>query len=233
MTLPNSASIKTPILQELHAVGGSDDIRFIYERLIAYFPQLNRDEIEQIRTGRNKNWRLAVQKAGKQLDQENLLIRKRGVWTISDSGKEIALTESSGFTLIKKDTDVFSHGEIQMMLIEIGQALGFQAEAEFEYFDVVWRENLKSQRLSHVFEVQSKGNIDSAFAKLKRAFIAQRSKLFLIISTETDLKRAGKSLEREFQDIEKFVHLLTFSQIIKVHQNISGIKGILAEFLEI
>lgn len=63
--------------------------------------------------------------------------------------------------------------------------------------------NLKTDsRISHVFEVQSKGNVDSAFAKLKRAFDAQRSKPFLIVASERDTKPAKQSLSREFREPE-------------------------------
>jgi hypothetical protein len=117
------------------------------------------------------------------------------------------------------------------MLVEIGFALGYEAETEFEFYDVVWRENKNTLRLSHIFEVQSKGNLDSAFAKLKRAYEAQRTKPFLIISSERDLNRAGKSLSREFQDIESQVCILTFVQIEQVHQNLKNIAEIIREFL--
>ncbi len=117
------------------------------------------------------------------------------------------------------------------MLVEIGESLGFYAETEFEFYDVIWRETPKSQRLSHIFEVQSKGNIDSAFAKLKRAYQAQRTKPFLVIASERDLNRARQSLSREFQDIETVVTILTFAQIKQVHQNLKNIPEIIKEFL--
>ena len=117
------------------------------------------------------------------------------------------------------------------MLVEIGESLGFFAETEFEFYDVVWRENSKSSRLSHVFEVQSKGNIDSAFAKLKRAYSAQRSKIFLVLTSERDLNRAGKSLEREFQELENAVVILSFPQVKLAFQNLRNIREILREFL--
>ena len=64
MPIPKISSIETPILQELVATGGTDNLRFLYERLVAYFPQLSDDEISEIKYGQSKNWRNAVQKAG-------------------------------------------------------------------------------------------------------------------------------------------------------------------------
>ncbi|MGC2237376.1 MAG: hypothetical protein WA584_14530 [Pyrinomonadaceae bacterium] len=231
MPLPQTSAIETPILQELVATGGSDDIRFLYVRLIAYFPQISDVEISDIKTGTNHNWRKAVQKAGKSLDEKNLVKRSQGLWTITDKGKAIVDEETSGFTLTQVKQEETSHLNLQEMLVEIGQYLGFHAEIEFEYYDVIWRENSKSQRISHVFEVQSKGNIDSAFAKLKRAYQNQRSKPFLVIASERDLNRAAKSLSREFQDVETILTILTFEQVKKVHRNIKNIADILKEFL--
>lgn len=232
MSLPLSNSLEMPILQELAATGGSDDVRFLYERLIAYFPQLNEKEIGEIRGGTNRFWRKAVQKAGKTLDDEKFLERKNGFWSITARGLEAAQAETSGFILTETVEESPSHGQIQRLLIEIGESLGFYAEMEFEFYDVVWREAEKSPRISHIFEVQSKGNIDSAFAKLKRAYHNQRTKPFLILSTERDLNRARKSLAQEFQDIEMVVTILTFSQIKTIHRNLKSIGEVLRKFLE-
>lgn len=220
-----------PILQELATVGGADNLRFLYERLPAYFPQLSERELGEIRNGKNKAWRSAVQKAGKCLDEQNLIERERGNWTLTERGKKEVERETSGFTLTKSSQDNLSHTNIQEMLVKIGESLGFYAETEFEYYDVIWRETSKNPRISHVFEVQSKGNIDSAFAKLKRAYQAQRTKPFLVIASERDLNRARQSLSREFHDIETAVTILTFAQIRQVHQNLINIAEIIKEFL--
>ena len=232
MSLPKSAYTEMPVLQELIAVGGADEVRFLYERLIGYFPQLGEQEIQAIKNGTNKSWRKAVQNAGKMLDENNCLKRKNGFWTVTEKGREIVQSESLGITLTKPDDNQLSHVEIQKLLIEIGECLGFYAEAEFEYFDVIWRETNKSPRISHVFEVQSKGNIDSAFAKLKRAYQRERTKPFLVLTSERDLNRARQSLVREFQDIEVAVTILTFVEVKKVHRNLKSIGGILPKLLD-
>jgi len=232
VSLPKTSSIEIPILQELVATGGDDNLRYIYERLIAYFPQLTETEIAEIKNNRNKSWRAVVQKAGKALEQKNFIRRTRGFWTITAKGTIEAQTEASGFAVVVNEiTAPLSHTNIQEMLLEIGESLGFYAVSEFEFYDVVWRETPASKRISHVFEVQSKGNIDSAFAKLKRAYQNQRTKPFLILSSERDLNRARKSLAGEFQDIENIVTVLTFEQIRQTSRNLAGIAEIIKEFL--
>lgn len=232
MPLPKTSSIEIPILQELAATGGADGLRFLYERLIAYFPRLTDAEIGEIKINKNKSWRAAVQKSGKVLEEGDFIKRERGNWTITEKGRTRIEAEADGFVKTENAADdVLSHADVQNMLLEIGESLGFFAAAEFEFYDVVWRETEKSARLSHIFEVQSKGNIDSAFAKLKRAYQTQRTKPFLVISTERDLNRASQSLNREFQDIENIVTILTFEQIRRVHRSLENVGEIIREFL--
>lgn len=231
MSFPPAAALETPILQELVAVGGREDVRFLYEKLANYFPQLTENETRAIRAGALAAWRKTVQRAGRELGEKSFLDRQRGIWTITEKGRREAETESEGFTIFKAEERELNHREIQAMLCGIGASLNFFAETEFEFYDVVWRESEKGARLSHVFEVQSKGNIDSAFAKLKRAYSAQRSKIFLVVATERDLRRASQSLSREFQDIENALVILTFPQIKLVFQNLRNVAEILRQLL--
>lgn len=232
MSLPIYANIETPILHELSAVGGSDDVKFLYERLISYFPQISEIEIIQIKNGKNHSWRNIVQKAGKSLDEQNLIRRTRGFWSITDTGKKFIEDESRGIITNQPQHNALSHRDIQEMLCKVGEILGYFSQKEFEFYDVIWRESEKSQRISHVFEVQSKGNIDSAFAKLKRAFDAQRSKPFLILASERDTNRAIKSLNLEFRELEKVITILSFAEFRKIHENLSAISNFLPVFLE-
>lgn len=226
MSFPLSNSIENPILQELNAVGGSDDVRFLYEKLIAYFPQLTTKDLQKV-----QKWRKLVQLAGKSLDEEGLLKRERGFWQITEKGKRQIESERHDFQIAKAAIEELTHSKIQTMLVEIGKSLNYHAQIEFEYYDVVWREKENSPRLSHVFEVQSKGNIDSAFAKLKRAFEAQRSKPFLVLSTERDSRRAAQSLEREFAELGDEIIILSFAEIHRIHQNLQTISEILPKLL--
>lgn len=232
MSLPSTNSIEMPILHELVATGGADDVRFLYERLLGYFPQIEEHEIIEIRNDANKSWRKAVQKAGRSLDEQKFINRNRGFWTITEKGKETVQAETSSYTLTKNPKEPATHLSIQELLVEIGTFLNYHAEIEFEYYDVVWRENPNSPRISHIYEVQSKGNIDSAFAKLKRAYQSQRTKPFLVVSTERDINRARQSLAREFQDIETAVTILTFVQVKQIHRNLKSIGEVLPKLLE-
>ncbi|MDQ3129660.1 MAG: winged helix-turn-helix domain-containing protein [Acidobacteriota bacterium] len=232
MSLPSITNLETPILQELNAVGGTDNVRFLYLRLIQYFPSLSDAEITEIKNGSHRRWRNAVQKAGKTLDELKFIRRERGNWHITESGKSTVAAETSGFSIIQTAEMPLDHQTIQKMIVEIGESLGFYAEKEVEYYDVIWRESQTSPRISHVFEVQSKGNIDSAFAKLKRAYDSQRSKPFLILASERDTRRAVKSLSHEFREIQSEVTILSFVEMRKIHENLHSISDYLPKFLK-
>jgi hypothetical protein len=226
-----------PILQELAATGGAEDVRFLYSRLISYFPQL--DPV-QIQNGKSGKWRLYVQRAGRELDEQGLIKRNRGIWTLTSAGRERVSAEQTEFALAQPEnpadlTEELTHGKIQSMLLDIGQILGFYAQTEFEYYDVVWRANAKSPRLSHVFEVQHKGNIDSAFAKLKKAYQSQRSQPFLILASERDTNRALRSISEEnfgaFHELGEVLRILSFAQIQQLHRSLLSVEDILPFFL--
>ena len=93
-----------------------------------------------------------------------------------------------------------------------------------------------SQRLSHVFEVQHKGNIDAALAKLKRAYEAQRSKPFLIITSERDTNRAQKSMSLArtgaFHEIGSVTTILSFEQLHRLHRALTSVEDLLAVIFE-
>src|SRR5205085_5461543 len=221
MTLPGIARLELPILQELVATGGADDVRFLYQRLVAYFPQITDEDKHALTNGELRGWRRHVQRAGRVLDEKRQIARnKRGQWTITAQGRRRVTEEAPSFSFsVAADTQPtgsasYSHADVQQMLLDIGHALGYHAEREFDYYDVVWRASAQSQRLSHIFEVQRKGNVDAALAKLKRAYDAQRSKPFLVVASERDTNRAEMQLSLArtgaFHEIGRVTTILSF-----------------------
>jgi len=232
MPVPLSSNIESPILHELYAVGGTDDLKFLYERLVQYFPSLSDADMFAIKNGNHQLWKKAVQKAGKNLDEIQLISRNRGIWSLTEKGTQKVKEENEGIILQNfVEINSFTHTDIQQILVEIGEILGFYAETEFQYYDVIWRESSNNPRLSHVFEVQSKGNIDSAFAKLKRAYDTQRSNIFLVLDSERDANRANRSLSLEFREIEQVLTILTFVEIKSIHDNLSKMANILPKLI--
>lgn len=243
MAYPGVARIELPILQELIATGGVEDVRFLYTRLAGYFPQLVEAETRSLANSHRAEWRRLVQRAGRELSDKRQIERRRGHWTITTTGRKRAADEALDFSLADSAlresnarTDGLTHGEVQAMLLDIGRVLGYHAQSEFEYYDVVWRRGEQSPRLSHVFEVQHKGNIDAALAKLKRAYEAQRSKPFLIIASERDTVRAQKSMSEArtgaFHEIGRVTTILSFEQLHRLHRALTSVEDLLAVIFE-
>ena len=228
MAYPVAERLELPILQELVATGGVEDVRFLYERLAAYFPQLDGREVHALDNGHRKQWRRLVQRAGLQLSEQRQLERRHGHWAITPAGRKRVAEEALDFSLAdtaaqsSTGTMALTHVDVQQMLLDIGRVLGYHAQMEFEYYDVVWRTSAASPRISHVFEVQHKGNIDAALAKLKRAYEAQRSKPFLIVASERDTNRARRSLSQAntgaFHEIGRVTAILSFEQLHRLHR---------------
>ena len=243
MAYPSVARIELPILQELVATGGLEDVRFLYARLTAYFPQLDETEQLSLHNGHHKRWKRIVQRAGLALSEKRQIERERGCWTITPLGRKRVGDEGPPFSLTEDAerpsparTAALSHGDVQQMLVDIGRVLGRHAESEFEFYDVVWRESEQSPRLSHVFEVQRRGSIDAALAKLKRAYDAQRSKPYLIVASERDTNRAQKhlSLARTgaFHEIGRVTTILSFEQLRRLHRALTSVEELLIELFE-
>lgn len=242
MAYPGVARIELPILQELVATGGAEDVRFLYQRLVGYFPQLATDEVHALSNGHREQWRKLVQRAGRMLSEKRQLERRHGHWTVTAAGRQRASAEGLQFSLNDGPTQgavaaaELSHTDAQQMLLDVGRVLGYHAESEFEYYDVVWRASELSPRLSHVFEVQRKGNIDAALAKLKRAYETQRSKPFLIVTSERDTVRAQKQMSQArtgaFHEIGRVTAIMSFEQLQKLHRALTSVEDLLAEIFE-
>jgi hypothetical protein len=115
--------------------------------------------------------------------------------------------------------------------VEIGLLLGRFAESEYEHYDVVWRDSPSAPRLSHVFEVQISGSVDSALTRLKHAYDTQRSKLFLVIADERDRRFADKRLSGSFHEILEIVTVIGTGQLQKLYDALKSEQALLEKLL--
>lgn len=242
MAYPSAERIELPLLQELSATGGVEHVRFLYDRLVGYFPQLETSEVRAASNGHRRQWRRLVQSAGRSLDERREIERERGRWKLTERGRRRVSEEEIQFSLSAPSpeetagAESLSHTDVQRMLADVGRVLGRHAQVEFDYYDVVWREAEASPRISHVFEVQRKGNIDAALAKLKRAYDAQRSRPFLLVASERDTNRAERQLSLArtgpFHEIGRVTTIISFEQLRELHRALTSVEGILANFFE-
>jgi hypothetical protein len=237
MPFPEITRIELPILQELKATGGGDQLRYLYERLIRYFPQLTPLDLnERTETGRSR-WHRVVQRAGKQLEEQGELRRQKDQWRLTAKGARRVEAEAMQLELkparIERKGHIFTHKEAQSMLVEIGQMLGRHAEVEVEYYDVVWRDSATAPRLSHVFEVQISGSVDSALTRLKHAYDKQRSKIYLVIADERDKSFARKRLSGSFHEIWDAVTVIGTGELQRLYEALKAQEPLLAKLVKI
>ena len=123
-----------------------------------------------------------------------------------------------------------SSRELQDMLKEIGEMLGFSASKEVDSpdgvyrHDVVWRTH-PTHRPIKVFEVErSRDRIEHALSALKHANDMWGSQLFLIVRSERDQKRAENLIEPKlrgsFAEIGDKVIVWTYPKVIQIYNTI-------------
>jgi hypothetical protein len=235
MPFPESSRIELPILQELDATGGSDQLRYLYDRLVRYFPQLTQDDLNAKGASGRSRWHALVQRAGRQLIADGLLKRDASRWLLTAKGKSRIEAEDmrtiTTTVVAEQAPRKISHKEAQQMLIELGEMLGRHAEAEYDYYDVVWRDSAASPRLSHVFEVQISGSVDSALTRLKHAYDAQRSRPFLVIADERDTRFAGKRLSGSFHEILDVITIIGIGELKQLYESLKTHTVLLEKIL--
>jgi hypothetical protein len=234
MPFPETTRLELPILQELKASGGGDQLRYLYDRLTPYFPQLTPQDLSERSEAGRSHWHLAVQRAGRQLEELGELRRSRARWSITPRG--LKRVEAEALRLEPGQTQVvartLTHKEAQALLVELGLLLGRHAEAKFEHYDVVWRESATAPRLSHVFEVQIAGSVDSALTRLKQAYDTQRSRPFLVLADERDQGFAGKRLSGPFHEIWQVVTVIGVGELQRFYEAVKPQAALLQKLLE-
>lgn len=237
MPFPQSSRIELPILQELKATGGEEKLKFLYGRLVPYFPQLtDKDLRTETDAGRNK-WKILVHRAGQALVETGELKRLGGKWELTEKGSRRAEDEAMIIGLPSNSVKPLpSHDDIKKKLVEIGRMLGKHAEEEYQRYDAVWKDSAISPRISHVFEVQIKGKLESALTKLKHAYDVQRSKPFLVISNELDTRKSSQLLQPclsdSFYEIGNVTTVLSVEDVERIYQALSSIRGNLEKIFE-
>ncbi|MDQ3013724.1 MAG: hypothetical protein M3X11_23835 [Acidobacteriota bacterium] len=233
MSFPELSRLELPILQELKATGGNDEVRYLYDRLARYFLQLTAQDISARAENGRSRWHRVVQRAGRELEAKGELRRNRSHWTLTAKGARRVEAEAMQIEFDKpgagKTAKAVSHKQAQAMLVEIGLMLGKHAEAEFEHYDVVWRDAANAPRLSHVFEVQIAGSVDSALTRLKHAYDAQRSRPFLVIAGERDKRFAGKRLTGSFHEIWEVITVIGAGELQRLYESLKPHEDLLAK----
>ena len=102
-------------------------------------------------------------------------------------------------------------------------------------YDVIWREFAEAPRASHVFEVQDKGNLIEALAKLQHASDIWGSKLFLIVTGEKDRRKlsqlVGPLLSGTFHRLSQDLIVLSPEDTERLYETLREEKELLGHLL--
>ena len=158
---------------------------------------------------------------------------KRGFWEVTTK----VLVEPTTATLTKEES---LHKSLKRKIKEIGGILGKYAKEEYPalpyVYDVVWKEVEGLPRPCHVFEVQDKGAVDGALAKLQHARDIWRPKLFLVVTGEKDRKKVDALLkpflDGTFHGISKDTIVLTAEVVDEIYKGLDEYREVIRQFLE-
>lgn len=120
------------------------------------------------------------------------------------------------------EKESISHGEIQDLIVELGNNLNYFAEKEFRIdgykLDVVWKRTVDAAP-SEAFEVQKRGNLRQAIENLRHAWGKGISKLYLVVFTTKDKMKAERLVDVSLHDIKDHVYVRTIKEIMKWHNS--------------
>jgi hypothetical protein len=86
--------------------------------------------------------------------------------------------------------------------------------------------------LSHVFEVQISGSVDSALTRLKHAYDAQRSRPFLVVAGERDRRFAGKRLTGSFHEIWDIITVIGVGELQRLYDALKANEDLIGKLAE-
>ena len=132
------------------------------------------------------------------------------------------------------------HEHIKELLRQVGDILGYYPEIEFRespyVYDVVWKTFPQAPRPGFVFEVQDKGNLIEALAKLQHAKDTWGSRLFLTVTGDRDRKRIEKLvaplLTGTFHRLARDLVLLPPEQIERLYEPLNQNRDLIRKLLQ-
>lgn len=140
------------------------------------------------------------------LSDVNLLTVDYLIWdelqvvdNLSKIHEKAAVQKSEPPTMVvDKDTSTFIHNEIRDKLASIGEWLGFKSNTEIKVadgskVDTIWEATIGNMgRVIYVFEVQTKGSIDSLIVNLLKALNNPAVQGVVAVSDATQLEKIRK-----------------------------------------
>jgi hypothetical protein len=240
MSYPKQSEIELPILLEVEAAGGEVRPNAAFFREIATcFPALSEEELQASNRSGINTWENKVHWARLKLVHKGDLDKSRyGVWRITAQGRERIKAELGDVAKVREKKESV-HAQLGRKVEEIGRILGKYARRELKEgpysYDVVWKDAEWLPRVTHVFEVQDKGNVLEALVRLKHAYDNWGARLFLVVTGEKDRSRVEKLLlpyfSGAFHEIGSVTTLLGPDDVDDLHSTLSRFRDVFGRFV--
>lgn len=123
----------------------------------------------------------------------------------------------------------FIHNEIRDKLRDIGQWLGFNAVIEKKIntgavVDVVWEVSIGNMgKIAYIFEVQSKGNIDSLLLNLMRAKSFNAVQGIVAVSDTNQIEKMKKE-SATLDALKDKIRFWDYKEVIKIHESLEYVN---------
>lgn len=161
------------------------------------------------------------------VDCENLLTVDYYLWEVTKLTVEDVLSENkTDEKPITNKEQEFIHKEIIDKIVEIGGLLGFDAKSEVKVgkgavVDAVWSINIGNMgQIMYVFEVQTKGSVDSMLLNLQKANNNKSVQSIVAVSDDIQLQK----IKNESEEIVTLrdLKLWDYKDVLKVYDSLNS-----------
>jgi hypothetical protein len=137
-----------------------------------------------------------------------------GTWDIQlrQGARQAQLTPTPAQRVPRvKRTAALTHQDIQATIAKLAPYYGMEAMQEYRgdigTYDVIWK-RVAAGHPAKVFEIQHRGNLDSAFVKLKHAYDLWNARLFLVTTSVADSRKAYQLLASSFHEMRPYLTIV-------------------------
>ena len=161
---------------------------------------------------------------------ENLLAADYFLWEVAEHSDKSLPENLRDIDNVDNKTSDFIHKDTIEKIVNIGTMLGFDATPEVKVangakVDAVWSVNIGNMgRVIYVFEVQTKGSIDSLILNLQKASTNKSVQAVVAVSDEKQLKKI-KSESEPIPIID--IKLWNYESVNEVYENLSKASAVI------
>lgn len=169
--------------------------------------------------------------------QANLLTVDYFIWeelqveeNLSQINKpKVAAASAVPVEKVDATTAAFIHDEVRDKLVEIGLWLGLQADKEKKVadgakVDAIWEATIGNMgRVIYVFEVQTKGSIDSLLMNLMKSLNNPAVQGVVAVSDAVQIARIKKEAA-SFDHLKHKLKYWDFTQVLEVHEALESVN---------